>query len=369
MPLGPRDTSNLVLPAAWDAATLASLQLQDGITYKQILRDLNAAIVAINAELAADPLYSALLSYTSRPTVRYRVGATSDMKQFTEYAKGDPQRADHDSHMLPLLKWDHSMSWTWLYLREAFSEDVYDDIRLAIDAVRNRVRKLTLNRILSRSDDSGVNKGLGSTGLSPGFATAAAVTGVDYTPPQYAGNEFDENHEHYIADAGGYDAALLQAVKANLREHGHSPPYMLLASESDDTALRSVTGFVPVAESLVAYGQNQNLAVRPAQINNTAYRIGTVEDFDIVLQPGMPQHYGFTWKSYGPNSPMNPLRMRVERGASMFNAIARTDPRQNNTEPLQNMMVYAEAGVGVYDRTNGVVLYVNDTTWENGTAS
>jgi hypothetical protein len=56
---------------------------------------------------------------------------------------------------------------------------------------------------LKRGDESGSINGLSATGLSPGFATAAASTGVDFTPPSYGGSTFTSDHEHYVAIAGG----------------------------------------------------------------------------------------------------------------------------------------------------------------------
>ena len=45
-----------------------------------------------------------------------------------------------------------------------------------------------------------------------------------------------------------------------------------------------------------------------------------------------------------------------------------TDPRVGNgINPLQNLMLYTEFGVGVADRTNGTPRYTNNTTWADGT--
>ena len=109
--------------------------------------------------------------YTDQLEVEYRVGSSTSMELHTEYGRPDPQRADVAGHMLPLRSWDYAMGWTWDYLRKARSTQLQADIAASIVAVRNRWRIELLTRLLKRGDDSGVAYGLGTSGLSPGFAT------------------------------------------------------------------------------------------------------------------------------------------------------------------------------------------------------
>ena len=54
---------------------------------------------------------------------------------------------------------------------------------------------------------------------SAGFATAAASTSVDFTPPAHGGTSFDSDHEHYVAIAGGvFTHAVFTDVQDALRE-------------------------------------------------------------------------------------------------------------------------------------------------------
>jgi hypothetical protein len=47
--------------------------------------------------------------------------------------------------------------------------------------------------------------------------------------------------------------------------------------------------------------------------------IGAISDFRVWVVPGMPDNYGFGFKSYGPNNPRNPLRVRVPEGSAPRN--------------------------------------------------
>jgi hypothetical protein len=370
MPLGPRDTGQLVKLTGWDAAELLKFQLQDGTTYAAVVAQMNAALGAFNAELAADPLYSQLVSYTDMPEVEYRVGSANGFEEFTEYGRADAQRGETEGHMLPLKPFDRTLAWTWNYLRQARMPQIQADIADAIQDARNLYRVRILTRLLKRGDDSGKANGLGASGLSPGFATAAASTGVDFAPPAWGGNTFTTAHEHYVGIAGGvFSTAVFSDAVAELREHGHEPPYNCIIAEDDAETVRGLTGFVAAPELTVNYGNATTLAAVAGGAAAPGVRaIGSIKETIVWVVAGMPRYYGFAWKTYGPNSQRNPLRIRVQKGQARPQVIAMPNPNAGNgTHPLQDMMLFTEFGVGVGDRTNGTARYVNNTTWADGT--
>lgn len=373
MPLGPRDSSTLVQLTGWDATALRNFQLQDGTTYAAVVAQMDAAIGALNAELYNDPLWSGLVSYTDQPEVEYRVGVSNGMERFTEYGRPDSKRADTEGHMLPLIPYDRGLGWTWDYLRKARTSQVQADIADAIKDARDKWRVSILTRLLKRGDDSGANNGLGSSGLSAGFATAAASTGVDFTPPTFGGNAFTSNHEHYVAIAGGtWTNAAFADIKAELREHGHEPPYNTLISPTDETQVSALTDFIPAAKTNVNYGTSTTLAtVSQASVAPGIYPIGMISDSVVWVVPGIPQYYGVGYKSYGMNSQRNPLRIRLQKGQMRPMVTAFPDPRSGAgaVYPLQYMMLFFEFGVGVADRTAATPRYTNNSSWSDGTAT
>lgn len=371
MPQGARSTAQLVTLTGWDAGALESYRLQDGTTYAQVVGDLTAAVSAVTAEILNSPLWASLCSFTEEPDVEYRMGTSNGFGTFTEYGSPDAARATTDGHMLPIQAHDRGMGWTWDYLRKARMSQLEADIADAVQDVRDIWRKKMLTRLLKRGDDSGASIGLGSAGLSPGFATTAASTGVDFTPPAWGGNTFTSTHEHYVPIAGGaFTTAVFTDIKDELREHGHEMPYDCIIGPSDEAAVRALSGFVPVPSNVVAYGANVSVAqLDPAITEPGVYYIGTINDINVRVVSGMPQYYGFAWKSYGRLSQRNPLRVRLQKGEQAWRVVAMTDPRAGNaTLPIQNLMLFTEFGVGVGDRTNGTPRYVNNAAWADGTA-
>ena len=110
-----------------------------------------------------------------------------------------------------------------------------------------------------------------------------------------------------------FTAAVFQDIRAEMREHGHMAPYDVLIGISDETTVRGLTGFVPVAQQQVAYGTSVSLATFQAEDDERSgsYYIGIIEDCRVRVVPGMPQYYGFGYKTYGMNNPRNPLRVRL----------------------------------------------------------
>lgn len=374
MATGPRDTSSLVMLTGWDATELQNYKLQDGTNFAAVVTQMNTALAALNAELYSHPVWSQLVSYQNMPELEYRVGTSNGMERFTEYGRPDAQRAATEGHMLPLKAWDRGLGWTWNYLRQARMTQIEADIADAVKDVRDKWRVQILTRLLQRGDDSGAADGLGSGGYSPGFATAAGSTSVDFTPPSFGGNTFTSSHEHYVGISGGsFTTAVFQDVKAELREHGHEPPYNVIIGPSDETTVKGLTETVEVASSVVQYGITQDLArVGQPSIAPGIYPIGVNNDCIIWVVPGVPQYYGFGWKSYGANSQRNPLRIRLQKDMTRPMVTAMVDPRSGagGAYPLQYMMLFTEFGVGVgNDRTNGTARYVNSATWSDGTPS
>ena len=368
--LGNRDTKDLVDVTGIDSALLQRFRLADGATYEQVVGMATAALSGFNGGLRNDPFWSTLISFTDQPESRYIIGNSASMVAHTEYGRPDPNRAEIAGHMLPLRKWDYMLGWTADYLEEARLIDLEQDVALGVEAARNRWRISLINRFLKRGDDSGAVQGLSTTGLSPGFATAAASTGVDFTPPSYGGTAFTSDHEHYVGITGGaFTAAVFTDAAAELMEHGHEPPYEFVIGTSDEATVSGLTGFVAVNTALI------NQAITSAQVTFTGQAIdgkrpiGAIAGFRVWVVPGVPQYYGFGWKSYGPNSARNPLRVRLPQGASAPMLRLIRDSNNPGIAPVQNMMTQIHFGVGVGDRTNGTARYVNSATWADGTAA
>lgn len=375
MPIqGYRDLSSLVNVGA-DAATLARYALADGVTYDRIVAELETVLTALNGEMARHPLWASLVSFQDAPNVSLRdTGATAYADRMGEYGRPEPMHAELAGHMLPLLEYGAAMGWTWGKLRKMSMPEAQADIRLAVGRIRNTYRQQIFRRLLRRGDDSGAVLNLGA-GYSPGFATAAANTNLDYAPPAFGGVSFTTAHEHYDPAAGGWTTTIIDAMEADLLEHGITPPYRLLISVSDAATVGGLTGFVYPASAVSQPGSGTAVAVPDGDDTDDGFRfLGSYKNTRVYVAPGMPQHYGFMYKSYGSLSPDNPLRVRLEKGITtptvrvLRQVTAGVQDANRGIDPLQDLMLYTEFGIGVGNRSNGVTAYVNNGNWADGTA-
>lgn len=362
--IGRRDTSFLVMLTGWDATELQNFKLEDGTTYAQIAAQINAALGALNAEFASDWM-SGLYSLTDQLELEYRVGSSNGFDDHTEYGLPDVKRAATEGHLLPLKAYDRMLGWTYDYLKRARMPQIQADIADAIKDARDKRRYAVLTRLLKRGDDSGATNGLGSSGYSPGFATDEASTSVDFVPPANEGTTFANTHEHCVGISGGvFTDAVFTDAYDELREHGHQAPFDFLVGPSDRATVEALSTFTLPGSSLLRLGSTQDVAVVGPEY------FGVVGNhFQVREVRGIPQYYGFAYKSYGRLSQRNPVRIRLAKNQSALAVAARPHPNTSNNHPLQNMMLELEFGVGVADRTAGTPRYVNSETWADGTAT
>lgn len=367
--LGPRDTRDFTVWTGVDATELAKLSLQDGTTGATVMSLLESGLAAVNLEINNSSLYSSLWSVGDSVEVFYRTGTNMAFGEREEYSRPDAQRAEMEGHMLPIKDYDIALGWTWDYIRKAYMPRIEADIASVLNAARDLTRQKVLGRLLAKTDDTGQSKGLGTTGISPGFATTAASTGVDFTPPTFAGNVFANTHEHYAIGATSITDAQFVTNMKNLREHGHRGPYDLLISVTDEGTVRALGAgvFIPNVDPTIT--QNSASAtltnLGPEYIGYLANSYARVRVVD-----GMPANYTVMFKSYGANSPLNPLRVRLGKGESSLRFVAFPDPGSGTSpaNPLGTLMGWTEFGVGVNDRT-AAVPHRSNASWADGTAS
>lgn len=367
--IGGRDTRDIVVATGVDATELQRLTLQDGTTYEAVVQELTGAITALNASMGTDPLYAGLSSQGDAVEVSSRMGSTSSFDDFTEYGTPDAARGERDGWMLPLKAADFKLSWTWDYMRKANFNQIQDDINIAVLAAQKLRRKRMLTRLLKRGDDSGVANGLGTGGYSPGFATTAGSTNVDFTPPEFNGKTFSNTHEHYTVGAASITSAQCVTMMKNLREHGIIGPYDLIVNETDYDTVKAFSDWVGASDPLVSvYASTTSLAATPWDNGYGGYLKDSMARVRMVI--GWPQYYLGMYKSFGLNNAANPLRIRLPKGEQSLRFAAFPDPRAPSpASPLGSLVVWTEFGVGVGNRLAAATHFSDAGAYADGTAS
>lgn len=358
--LGPNDLKQYAIPTSWDASKLMSIRLESGETYDQFISDVSAGLSMKNAELLSNPLYAGLISLTTDASLEYPVGNSNGFEEATEYGRPDPKRAGTTGHMLPLIEYDRGFSWTWMFLKKARRAQLDADIASGMKDVQDIWEKKILTRLFKSTYDSV------GTGKSMPLADAGTADST-YIPMHNLSRAaaFTSSHDH-IHHLNGITQANLETAVANIWQHGHDAPYTLLISAADIsswTNTTNVTGWIPKSDSLIRYGNTQDLA------NVAAGYIGAVDTkygaCQVWANGRLPTTNWSVYKSYGPLDARNPLRVRYNPRFGVGAVLLAGDHIRDF--PLENAILWMEFGVGVADRVAATAYQNNNSAYADPT--
>lgn len=344
------DLRDSAVPALWDAAELVRVRMADGATFEQVLEDIRGGLRLLNDELLTMPHFSSMIAVQDTPEVEYPVGVSNGVEEATEYSTPVPKRGATTGHMLPLRRYDRALGWTMMYLRDARRARIVADLRSAMTDIRNHWQKTLLTRLFRQEAEP-----VGATGMSVPLADGGTAD-PNYVPPEGPdGRSFSAAHDHFMR-VSALDMSAVNAVLENLQEHGHQPPFELVAARSDAGAWTALSGFkAPEWPGIVYRSQADR-----ASIQEITDYFGYVEtSFGIArlwLTSRVPANYFAAFKSYGEGDPRNPLRVRINPN---FGFGWQLVPGTWVNAPALTAVLYAEFGVGIgEDRTNGVACYI-----------
>lgn len=355
---------HISLPDAWDAQKLEEIRTQDGVSWREIIQDIDTALSMASAKLFTG--YSGnLMSMTEEMTVEYPNGESRGFEEITERGRGEGRRVDTSGHMLPMKGWDYELNWTHLWMREAqrhkIDAQMDELVRVTIELAEQQI----WTAFFRKEELTGKAWGLGANGLAAPFCAGADDT-FAYIPPSNPerGGSFASTHDHYLRLDGITQANIDAAVK-HLWEHGMNAPFDLIcgqAAVSSFTNKTNVTGFYPRPDPLVAYGDNVSVGKAGEEyfgIVETPY--GSVRLYANGRIPAT--HWGVT-KVHGKNNPNNPLRVRKPAGRPFGPELISENLA---LYPLQAAVALFFFGVGVGPRRYSAVLVENDTSGDYAT--
>lgn len=346
------DLKETALPTLWDAAELKKIALASGETLEGIAAEVQRGLQILNGTLLTLPHYGDLIAVQDTPEVEYPIGVSNGFEEATEYGIPTPKRGDTSGHMIPLRKYDRSVGWTFMYLREARRSKLDADIRSVVTDAKSIWQKKILERFFKVEGET-----VGSTSNASVPFVDAAATDTKYVPPEsMEGKTFASSHTHF-ARVSALSQANVETHVAHLQEHGHQAPYDAIISDTDKASWAALSGFKKPEWGGIVYHAS---ATERAAISEITNYIGYLETPSGIIRlwatPRLPTNYYGIFKTYGPGDSRNPLRIRLSRTVGFgFNLV----PGMYVNSPTTLLLPYAEFGVGVgEDRTNGVCVYI-----------
>ncbi len=348
--IGFGDLKDQALHALWDLGEMKKMELQDGTTWEQMLREVQDVANAVSGELTRLPHYSTLFNVQDEPEIEYGTFTGGGIQEMTEYSVPDPYKGKTTGHMLPIKMFTRSIGWTFLALERRRRNQLEADLNVVVDDIRNHFQQKVLRRFFKMEADQ-----VGDTaGASVPFADGGVGDSLWIPLRSPDGVEFDNAHDHYLRVATLDTAAIVAAVN-HLREHGHEPPYDLIGAELDAATYQALTEWRAPIWPGITYRDTSSGTDRAA--------ISGIEEYDGYMEtvagvvkvwftPRLPTGYFAIYKDYGPGADGAPCAMRINPRLGFGWQIV---PGNYVNSPLNLGVLRSEFDFGIgKDRTNGV---------------
>jgi len=320
------------------------------------------AFRAIDASLQAhNEIMRSLVPFAEMTTDRQRrYGGDDNMSldEVDEFGRGDAQKiAAGVTVGFPLRLFDVSVQWTRKYFQNATGAELAAQFTAVQKAHRKRVIREIKRAIFTPTNtDNWVDRLVDHVELDLKALVNADSAAIPSGPN---GESFDgATHTHYLARAGGSLAASdIVALLETVREHYNSGQQMLYINRAQEAAVRAMdANFTAYLDARIVGSVTENQSrgtLAPTNLYNRA--IGVFDGAEVWVKPWVPANYMFTWIDGVPP----PLVERERRAGSGNLVLAAED----EAYPLRARTLEAEFGFGVWNRTNGAVLYTGNTSY------
>lgn len=280
-----------------------------------------------------------------------------DFDELDEFGTPDAQKGITGATLgFPLRRFGRSLQWT----RSYFEMATVRDIALSIVGIQEGdVRRLEyeMKRAIFRPTNySFIDKRVDRITLEVKALVNADSMEIPIGP---TGGTFDAaTHTHYLATASLTSANVKSLLSTVLEHHNAGQLRLYIPADLEDeiAAMTGANEFKPVVDARIVQASTATFATGGLDLNNPGDRmIGIFGAADVYVKPWMPTGYMFAFMFGGP-APLV-LRRRSDRTGALRLVY------EDETHPLRARVLEREYGIGVWNRTNGAVLYTGSGTY------
>jgi hypothetical protein len=345
MAFGYLDTQYIDLPDNLDPAYLHGLQTRAGVSFPQILSELDGRLGALNGAL--DPLVASLLY----PTTDVEVDATGvpnfDIEEATERTVARPQTVDVNGHLLPIRAYDVATGFTEDGLMDLPLRKITQQFDAIVGGYRHLYRKAALTRLFDDSEVL-VDRSSKTAVKSPGFAGSGTGDNA-FTQAYPDGTALPGGYTHYYRDTTANRATVIKAARDRLKKW-NAGPFDLIGSQTTVDAIVALGSpdFVPAGSALVRVGTGTAEALVDP-LRYIGVYAGDIRVWMAVTD--FTSDHAAIFKSFGALNPRNPLAWRYDERIGR-NAYVRS----RDLFPLANAFVKQKFGIGVSNRVAAALI-------------
>jgi hypothetical protein len=283
----------------------------------------------------------------------YGASVEGEMLESDEYDRGVAVKAGAGSNVgFPLKKFVKDVGWTRDYMLQSTPAQIANTV-LAIQGMHTRA----IRRELQRAIFGATNYTFTDRFVAPNInLSVKRLVNADSAsiPNGPNGETFTAStHTHYdFLDGASPTAASLTALINDVVEHGHGGRVILNINRAAEAAVRLLTGFYPFYEAGIDPGittARANGTLETERLDNRA--IGRFDGAEVWTRSWVPAGYVFV---YDAGTELKPLvyRQHPVAGIRGLRVVAQLDDY-----PLYAQVMDSYFGFGVWNRTNGAVLY------------
>lgn len=324
-----------------------------------------AAALTAHNEMVSE-LLASFVETTADRRRRYGGNDEMTMDDIDEFGRPDAQKITAASDVdFPLRKIGASLQWTRDSLEVVTGAQMAANVTAIMDADARAFQRDIKRAVLRAANYSAVDRLVDGTTLAVKRLVNADSAPIPLGPN---GESFNAaTHTHYLARAGGsFVASDLDGLITTVIEHHPTGTPRVYINRAQETLMRGFAGFTAYLDArLVAGGGNADPSARVSldsmDLNNREIGVYSAAGVSaiITVKPWMPASYLFAWVDGAPPPIVRRIRT-PERAALRLVA-------EDEAHPLRARSYEREHGFGVWNRTNGAVLYVGDTTYADPT--
>jgi hypothetical protein len=327
-------------------------------TVVQVLQDDLAAHNAIVTQMMQD-----MAEITIDTQRVYGTGSTGEMVEVDEFGRSETQVAATGSTVaFPLRLFQYGIGWTRKYMQQATPADLAVRQLAAEKAHIQALRRDLKRAIYLSSNYTFVDFLINKVSLGVKRLVNADSASIPEAPD---GSTFNAaTHTHYVG-AATLTTTVFSTAISNLVEHGHGNKVMAAVNYQDAATVLALTGFVKAQPVYIEQlASTISMPTERTQINSQYNRLlGYYEGAEVWVKPWAVQNYLFVWDAGTTMKPLV-LRQRVGTAIQGLQIAAELDGY-----PLYAQYMEAEWGMGIWTRTNGVVVEFDNASYTDPTIS
>lgn len=294
----------------------------------------------------------------------YGTAQTMGMDEMDEYGVGDAQKILPGVLCgFPLRRFGGSLQWTRTYFQRATGDELAGQVNGMMDADAQQVTRQIKRAIFLPTNYSYTDRLTKPSAQIPIPVKALVNADGAGLPSGPNGEIFNgSTHNHYlgVAVANSPADADLQALLDTVIEHYAKGEAVIYINQAQETFVRGLSVFQQYFDSSVNVGANITYGkgvLDKIQIYNRA--IGTYRGAEVWVKPWMIASYIFCCLRNAPKTLFwrNPAFVKGTQPSTLNLEF------EDELHQLRAKEYAREFGVGVWNRTNGAVMYTGATSY------